>query len=156
MSGTKPEVVTAAISGWQASDYRGQNVLDNIKYVKLVQYFSSILEFKMPRSFRDNNDPSLPEHVGRFFACHVVRRIMASRLLLRPRDTITLTHLPGEEAGRLLDHCRLESCAGHNRSPSGTRAEKSRDLRGVEVGMDLLGPHPVCERKYMLEIGPGR
>ncbi|KAL2182033.1 uncharacterized protein P884DRAFT_254232 [Thermothelomyces heterothallicus CBS 202.75] len=53
--------------------------------MKLVQYFTSILQFELPRSCRDNNGPALPEHGGRFYACHVVRRIRAFRFLRRPR-----------------------------------------------------------------------
>ena len=72
VSAIYPLVKTAATSGWQANSTRGHDVLDNIKYLRLVQELAGILEFTLTRSPRDNNGKPEPEHSGRFVASHVV------------------------------------------------------------------------------------
>lgn len=77
-SATRPLVKTAAVSGWQANPARGQDVLDNRKYLRLVHDMAGILKFTLTRSPRDNNGKPQPEHSGRFVASHAVRpRIFA-------------------------------------------------------------------------------
>jgi hypothetical protein len=73
VSATNPDVKTAATSGWKPGPQRDPNVLDNVKYTRLVQEFSRLLKFKLIRSQRDNNGKPLPEHNGRFVASHTVR-----------------------------------------------------------------------------------
>lgn len=72
VSEAKPGVKTAAASGWQVNEMRGGNVLDNAKYLGLVQDFAKVLKFRLIRSARDNNGKPLPEHSGRFVASHAV------------------------------------------------------------------------------------
>jgi hypothetical protein len=71
-SATRPEVKTAAASGWQSNPTRGQDVLDNSKYIQLVQELARVLDFELVRSQHDNNGKHLPEHAGRFVASHAV------------------------------------------------------------------------------------
>lgn len=72
VSEVQPGVKTVAASGWQANEMRGENVLDNAKYLRLVQDFASVLRFRLIKSPRDNNGKPLPEHSGRFVASHAV------------------------------------------------------------------------------------
>lgn len=67
-----PGLKTAAASGWQANERRGKNVLDNARYLRLVQDLASVLKFRLTKSPRDNNGKPLPEHRGRFVASHAV------------------------------------------------------------------------------------
>jgi hypothetical protein len=80
VSASHPELKTAATSGWQPNPRRSLNILDNAKYIRLVQEFSRLLKFKLIRSQRDNNGKPPPEHHGRFVASHTVRRREASHL----------------------------------------------------------------------------
>jgi hypothetical protein len=72
-SNTRPEVKIAAASGWQPNPSKGPNVLDNPKYLQLVQDFARVIQFELIRSQRDNNGVHMPEHSGRFVASHTVR-----------------------------------------------------------------------------------
>jgi hypothetical protein len=71
-SATRPLVKTAAVSGWKANPVRGQDVLDNVKYLRLVRDLAGILKFTLTRSPRDNNGKPRPEHNGRFVSSHAV------------------------------------------------------------------------------------
>lgn len=74
-SAVRPEVKTAAVSGWTPNPMKGPGVLDNIKYFRLVQSFARILRFRLEPSYRDHNGKPLVEHRGRFVASHVVCKI---------------------------------------------------------------------------------
>ncbi|GAB1320857.1 Serine/threonine-protein phosphatase 6 regulatory ankyrin repeat subunit C [Madurella fahalii] len=71
-----PMVKMAAVSGWTSNTERGnKTVLDNSKYTRLVRDVSEFLGFNLSRSFRDKNGKPLPEHAGRFNACHVEKKL---------------------------------------------------------------------------------
>ncbi|KAL2189127.1 hypothetical protein L209DRAFT_263510 [Thermothelomyces heterothallicus CBS 203.75] len=61
--------------------------------MKLVQYFTSILQFELPRSCRDNNGPALPEHGGRFYACHVEKKLAVFWLIAALKAVLGTTDL---------------------------------------------------------------
>lgn len=69
---TNPEVKIAASSGWARNRARGSRVLDNRRYTLLVRRVCQLLGFELTCSMRDNNGKPLPEHGGRFHACHAV------------------------------------------------------------------------------------
>jgi hypothetical protein len=102
-SATRPEVKTAAASGWQPNPTRGPNVLDNSKYIQLVQELARVLDFELVRSQRDNNGKHMPEHAGRFVASHAVSGTESYLCALDP-----LTGLTGKEARSLLGRRHLE------------------------------------------------
>ncbi|KXX74650.1 Serine/threonine-protein phosphatase 6 regulatory ankyrin repeat subunit C [Madurella mycetomatis] len=71
-----PKVKMAAASGWTSNTGRGvKNVLDNSKYTQLVHEVCEFLDFDLTPSMRDNNRKPLPEHAGRFHACHVEKKL---------------------------------------------------------------------------------
>ena len=73
-SATRPDIKTAAVSGWICNPERGENVLDNFKYFGLVRAFAEVLNFRLTRNvLRDLNPEDLPEHDGRFVQSHAVR-----------------------------------------------------------------------------------
>lgn len=88
-SATRPEVKTAAASGWQPNPARGPNVLDNYRYFGLVQDFARLLGFKFNKSLWDNNGKALPGHSGRYVACHAVRGRQTSYVWALPLHELT-------------------------------------------------------------------
>jgi hypothetical protein len=75
VSAVKPDVKTAAVSGWADNGKGGRNVLDNAKYTQLVKDLAGVLDFDLNKyAFHDNRDISVPEHNGRAAASHTVRR----------------------------------------------------------------------------------
>ncbi|KAH6841180.1 hypothetical protein B0I37DRAFT_386319 [Chaetomium sp. MPI-CAGE-AT-0009] len=122
-SATCPLVKTAAASGWQANPVKGQNVLDNSKYLRLVREMAGVLKFTLTRSPRDNNGRPQPEHSGRFVASHaekklavfwviaVLKAVLGSTDLKRVHDLRGIP-IPGpfKEAWVFLDHTPCENC----------------------------------------------
>jgi hypothetical protein len=68
-----PTVATAATSGWRQPKSKGEDVLDNAKYTRLVRKGAELLNFELARNIHDNAGKALPEHHGRQQACHAVR-----------------------------------------------------------------------------------
>ena len=69
----EPGIKQVAISGWSSNNSRGPMVLDNERYTQLVRDMARFYNFKLRKSRRDNGSCSpLPEHRGRFAACHIV------------------------------------------------------------------------------------
>ncbi len=87
-STTRPDVKTAAVSGWMPNRMKGPGVLDNVKYFHLVQDFARLLRFKLEPSYRDNNGKPLVEHSGRFVASHAVSMIPGIVKVLNRADCI--------------------------------------------------------------------
>ncbi len=109
-SATSPGVKTAAVSGWKPNPEKGEHVLDNAKYFRLVKVFAELLNFKLISHQRDNNGKALPEHAGRFVQSHsVCESNMCYRMCL-----VMLTLHSGEETCRFLGHRRHEGDAQHN------------------------------------------
>ncbi|KAK4033158.1 Serine/threonine-protein phosphatase 6 regulatory ankyrin repeat subunit C [Parachaetomium inaequale] len=122
-SNTRPEVKIAAASGWQPNPSKGSNVLDNPKYLQLVQDFARVIRFKLIRSQRDNNGIHLPEHIGRFVASHTEKKlavfwvIAALQAILNTTDLGRVHELreanipaPWKEAWIFLDHTPCGNC----------------------------------------------
>ncbi|KAL2136365.1 hypothetical protein VTI74DRAFT_4197 [Chaetomium olivicolor] len=93
VSAIKTDVKTAAVSGWQANKGRGPHVLDNIKYLQLVQEFAKFLKFKLTGCYRDNNGKLLPHHSGRFVASHAEKKLAVFWLLAALKATFDTTDL---------------------------------------------------------------
>lgn len=69
----EPGIKQVAISGWVSNDGRSPMVLDNERYTQLVRDVARFHNFKLTKSMRDNGSYApLPEHRGRFAACHIV------------------------------------------------------------------------------------
>ncbi|KAK4106961.1 hypothetical protein N658DRAFT_413855 [Parathielavia hyrcaniae] len=76
-SATKTEVKVGATSGWQPNPKRSANVLGNLKYFHVVREVSRLLASTLKQSPRDNSGKPLPEHSGRWAACHVEEKFAA-------------------------------------------------------------------------------
>ncbi|KAK3906514.1 hypothetical protein C8A05DRAFT_11753 [Staphylotrichum tortipilum] len=134
---SRPEVKTAAVSGWMPNPMKGPGVLDNVKYFQLVQDFAQFLEFRLEPSYRDNNGKPLLEHRGRFVASHVFSAILttiirkkkvavfwiiaALKAILGTTDFTRLrdlryAHIPAPwlEAVILLDHKPCNNVSSHS------------------------------------------
>ncbi|KAH6625076.1 hypothetical protein B0J18DRAFT_201635 [Chaetomium sp. MPI-SDFR-AT-0129] len=72
---SRPEVKTAATSGWLPNERRGPHVLDTVKYLRLVGSLARVLGVELEASFRDTNGKSLLEHNGRFTASHSEKKL---------------------------------------------------------------------------------
>ncbi|KAK2066841.1 hypothetical protein P8C59_000624 [Phyllachora maydis] len=64
-----------AVSGWKMTRGFSKTVLDNGKYTRLMRRLSKWLRFDLPQAQHDNAGPGLPEHHGRFLACHVEKQL---------------------------------------------------------------------------------
>ncbi|KAK0637359.1 hypothetical protein B0T17DRAFT_504705 [Bombardia bombarda] len=71
-----PGIRMTAVSGWCENDNVDPKVLNNVEYTKLVLHVAKLMNFEIPKSYRDNGSvQALPEHKGRFHACHVEKKL---------------------------------------------------------------------------------
>ncbi len=117
-SATRPDIKTAAVSGWLPNPGRGQDVLDSLKYFGLVRAFAEVLNFRLTLNvLRDLNPEDLPEHDGRFVQSHAVRGAQTHS------TSCHADRYSGEEAGYILGDCRPQGDARHNGLDKGPRTE---------------------------------
>ncbi|KAK4200499.1 hypothetical protein QBC40DRAFT_173783 [Triangularia verruculosa] len=116
------KVEQLAVSGWNPNPGRGPRVLDNAVFTGLVREVIRLHDLKVCGSQRDNgNQTALPEHKGRFAACHVEKKLAlwwvlrVLKKILGTSDVARISDLRGavipthfKEARLFLDHgpCR--------------------------------------------------
>ncbi|KAK4639802.1 hypothetical protein QC761_711580 [Podospora bellae-mahoneyi] len=113
-----------AVSGWKPNPGRGPRVLDNVVLTERVRDVIHLHGLKVRASQRDNgNQTALPEHKGRFAACHVEKKLAvwwvmkALKEVFNTSDIERLRELRGadvpnyyREAMLFLDHGPCQDC----------------------------------------------
>lgn len=141
----RPDVKTAATSGWLPNEGRGPHVLDNVKYLKLVGELARVLGFELEASFRDTNGKSLPEHYGRFTASHSVSSMAGHYFLSYWSNNLT-----GKEISYILGHCCPTCKPTNNRSLSGGWTRGYQVATGMARGYHISRSFSMPQRTFPL------
>ncbi|KAK0670681.1 hypothetical protein QBC41DRAFT_354907 [Cercophora samala] len=142
-SSKKVKVEQLAVSGWKPNPNRGPRVLDNVTSTERVREVIQLHGLKIRASRRDNgNRSALPEHKGRFAACHVEKKLAvwwvleALKEVLKTSDVGRLRELREadvpiyyREARLFLDHGPCQDVSNPQLTP-----RMSANAEGISAG----------------------
>ncbi|KAK4186607.1 hypothetical protein QBC35DRAFT_386781 [Podospora australis] len=73
---SEPKIRRVAVSDYGPNEGRSAIVLGNVYYTQQVRDLAHYFNWKISKSMRDNGSKAaLPEHQGRFYGCHVEKKL---------------------------------------------------------------------------------